>query len=307
MSTYLSPIRLLEYCEIDVKDRMQMTPSRLKRSLTKKFAMASNEEIEIDGYRYNKDSALAEIENPTWEQDVKNHLLIWDHPSLLQCLEDRYVNLSRCRRWLSLADDEGLVEFVAPHFLPVFKSTMYDFYDSYRVTDASSWMDFLVFVKEENRAEALLSTQFFLENGINLFQNMSFATYNSRQQDLIAWYTMRWSDFINNLPTSMDEYKKKLCETVLIAIGDIVNYDLYLASRLIIKLEQVKGLDANLKCVIADYSKMFLEIKDAYKAKQEAAARLAEEEYESSPGYLILTILGFFFFPISLIMKFRKW
>ena len=277
---YISPIRFYIHCGLELNDEAFSNPSRLKKLVSAEFAIALEGIISVDGYDYNKNDLLSDLESDAWQKNIEYHKTIWENKLLLQILEFENVKRPKSRPlWFNLSEDKEFVNFISPYFGEALNNLIRKYYHPINFMEARFWLTFLAFVNPEHEEEALSSTRNMLDSIVALFKNLSFSNYEQHMQELKPWINQSWQHYMNELPDSLFYYKDKLAEVIVSFIAQIYRHDLDLAYKLNVRLAAIKGLNPEIADVIKENYNVLSGAKD-----RQVDVAYASEDYDSGGG-----------------------
>lgn len=210
---YQSIIRLFNYCDIDCNT---MDAGKIKKILSAEFAIAPNGIVSVDNFDYTKNDIFLELEGDDFEQRLRYHQLIWEHPYLLQCLERNTVDFYNVYTWVKLQHDKQFVSFISPYFAESFDKIMRKLLNPANFDDAGRWLRLLVFIDNpDDEDRALSGIRIFISEFIRLLKNSNDITYHDIIPQLDGWIDQSSYLFINELPDSLYKLKDDLARAMV--------------------------------------------------------------------------------------------
>ena len=248
---YKSPIRIFEYCNIDCR---AIDIAKAKKTLAAEFAIAPGGIITIDGFDYSKNDVFTELEHKDFKQWLSFHLLIWQTPNLLNCLEKNMASLKTAKTLIKLHADNNnrpFIRFISSGFTLSLDKIMRNLLYEGQFRDAAQWLKTLCLIDNvDDEYTALSSTRNCIADFIKLLRNLNEVTYKDHLQDLEKWLTQPWSLFINQLPDSFYETKHELLSAMIGFTFVIKQVDVKLCLKASNQMRKVKNTDKNVRALI---------------------------------------------------------
>ncbi|MFC4261604.1 hypothetical protein ACFOWM_01820 [Ferruginibacter yonginensis] len=202
---YLSPIRLLQHCDIEIDTIPNV--SRLKKQLNAEFDLANGGVIEIDKYAYNKSDVLTEIEHPDFATRYTYHQRIWERKFLLTFLEDNLLNMSELEPDLRhFANDDYFEHFISSYFGIAFYQVSRALLNPPSLNELADLLRCEDFIKAEDRSDAFKAIRIYLDDTMRILKNSNAQSYRSNRPQLVLWM-YGGGNFLNNLPVEFYEDK----------------------------------------------------------------------------------------------------
>ncbi len=198
---YISIIRLFNHCSIPFEEAVNL--SRIKKQLTAEFGLAASGFIEVDGFSYNKNDVLEEIERPDFAYRLGYHKRIWESKDVLIMLEQNSFSHNFRNQMRQFQNDDNFDIFFSPYFATPFNYSARNLLNSSSFDELGDLMAYEGFLLGADREEAFKSTRVFLEENVRILKNTNKDNYNIVQPKIQHWVQPNWSSFMNNLP---DEY-----------------------------------------------------------------------------------------------------
>ncbi|WP_462254831.1 hypothetical protein [Ferruginibacter sp.] len=253
---YISPIRLLQHCSIDTEGEINLP--RIKKQLNAEFGFTKTGFIEVDGYTYNKNDVLEEIDQPDFTERLKYHQRIWESKNILSILEDNTISLYDIKYdFDKFQNDKAFDEFFSPWFAAPFNHISRSFLNEGKLYDLSTLLLFEEFLQPADREEAFKSIRIFLDDNIHLFKNISVANYNSFRPKLKHWYSSGWDEFVNNLPDDFYDYKNAIAFDLINLTVKIQKTNKKDCKAISSGLIHLQGLSNNLRETILNNDSVF--------------------------------------------------
>ncbi len=206
---YISPIRLYNDLGIDHTGEIDIT--RVKKQLVVEFSRAKDGFIELDGYTYNRNDVMEEIERTDFLTRLHYHQRLWEYPFLLSMLEDNEANFPEVKVALdNFQNDPEFDEFFSPYFAAPFNNVSRTCINNINLLDAGEWLRFESFLLPADRETAFMAIRIFLDDSIKLFKNISVANYDSFRPKIRTWIMYGWHNLVNNLPHEYYHYKEEI-------------------------------------------------------------------------------------------------
>ncbi|MEI9955717.1 MAG: hypothetical protein WDM90_05265 [Ferruginibacter sp.] len=156
---YISPIRLFEHCSISTTE---LNISRMKKQLSAEFDFAKTGFIEIDGYTYNKNDVLEEIERPDFFERLQYHSMLWESKNILSIIENNTGNLSYLKQEFDkFQHNKSFDVFFSPYFAAPFSHICRGYLNEGKLYELSTLLLFEDFLQPMEREEALNPSVFF--------------------------------------------------------------------------------------------------------------------------------------------------
>ncbi len=253
---YISPIRLFEHCSIEIDGEINI--ARIKKQLTAEFGFAKTGFIEVDGFSYNKNDILEELENADFLQRLTYHKRLWEDKNLLQVLEKNTVDLSTINTSFNkFQNDKEFDTFFSPYFAEPFNYITRTFLNEKNFHNLGFWLSYEDFLQLNDREIGFKSIRIFLDENLRYFNNISIGNYTTFRPKIVHWLWPDWSTFLNNLP---DEFYSDKCDIV----SDLINLTVTLqktdtkdCKSISYELVKVADLPANLQEIINDNHHVF--------------------------------------------------
>ena len=246
---YISIIRLLKHCGIGCDGELNVP--RIKKQLNAEFGYSANGFIEVDGYTYNKNDVLEELELPNFYTRLHYHKKIWANKNILAILEDNVVNLQDVKdAFDEFQHDVAFDEFFSPYFAAPFNHICRSYINERDLYDVGKWLRFEGFLLGKEREEGFKAIRIFLEETLRLFRNINSDNYKSFRPKIMPWITPGWENFLNNLPDECYSLKDKVVIDLINLTVAIQKTDTNDARNISSGLMIVSGLPENLRNTI---------------------------------------------------------
>jgi hypothetical protein len=211
---YISIIRLFNFCDINLEEEVNI--SRIKKQLLAEFALTQTGIIELDGYSYNKNDVLQEIELPNFLERLNFHKSIWENKSILGCLEDNTFKYMEFKDQIKkFHNNIPFDEFFSPYFSHAFTQVSRNLIADLKIDELSFLLLFEEFILVNDREEAFKPIRIFLDENYRLLKNVSTDNYTMMKPKIALWVKPLWSRFFNNLPTEFDDVKHSYVVTLI--------------------------------------------------------------------------------------------
>ncbi|MDB5202135.1 MAG: hypothetical protein JWQ27_1544 [Ferruginibacter sp.] len=206
---YISIVRLFEHAHID--HQTELNSGRLKKQVNAVFAFEASGILSIDGFDYNKNDVLEEIDRPDFAARLPFHQAIWNNKALLGFLEDHVFYFDDFRSQLQPFNNHPEFEaFFSPYFAGPFNTISRNLLQKKRFNMLSDLMLFEEFVQPAEREEGFRAIRIFLEESIRLLKNTSVVSFKSNWPELQHWAGGGWAEFLNYLPDEFEHTKNSL-------------------------------------------------------------------------------------------------
>lgn len=293
---YISNIRLYEYCGIDAADIASLDKTQVKRIITAEFSMAPDNIIRIDGFEYNRNDILVEIDSPDWEKLISYHRQIWENPFLLNLLEKNTFHLySRIKTSI---DDQDFIDFLSPYLSHSAKHIFRTQLIKNNFGVISSLMNWLNKIDFTDKEEAYSPIRVYINDAVSLFKNLNSDNIGQHSDDIYVWQYLYWQHMVNELPDSMYSYKSNLAVALVNFTARVQKVHIGLVYDISSRLVQLKGLDADIEDIIKGNHKIYSSNNDVIK-KKEAADDPGNKKVEGMvKGCLIYILIMAFIIPI---------
>jgi hypothetical protein len=204
---YISIIRLLKYADIDYNNEINI--ARVRKQLNAEFDLAANGIIELDGYAYNKSDVFEEIDNPSFQERIKFHKLLWDNPHFLLILEQNQLNIQEVFKVINnFNNNDDFDQFVSPYFATSFNIISRNYLtEKPQLQELAEWLKFDGFMKNEDREEGYKSIRIFLHDNIKVLKNINTQNFKANAPLMIHWIKLGAGKFLSNLPPELHEEK----------------------------------------------------------------------------------------------------
>lgn len=278
--TYISIIKFLAYCNIEVTDAASLSISRVKKQVNAEFGLAENGIITIDHTTYNKQDVLNILEASNCTEIINYQLLIEQYPALKHFLETGEALSEINTDIAQLSDNEGFVTYISPYFAQLFNKEMRQRLQNYAFKEAADWTPNCRLVLLSDGEAAFSSTSGFLNENIKLFKNLNHVSFNSRIEEVIPW-TGDWAEFMNQQPDILYAQKEELSNVLIDFCIEIQNEDpktCYLISEQMTKLNFLDGVTTK---VIHDNH----EIYEAAIANASWVSKEIKKKHRTNNGY----------------------
>ena len=256
---YRSLIRVLEYCGIDCGD---VDVVKAKKALAAEFAIAPGGFITIDGLDYTKNDVFTELEHEDFMQRLSYHMLIWQTPNLLNCLEKNIANLKTVKTLIKLHADNNnrpYIRFISSCFAHSFDKIMRNLLYEERFRDAGQWLKTLCLIDNaDDEYTALSSTRNCIADFIKLLRNLNDVTCKDHLQDLEKWFSKPWSLFVNQLPDSLYDTKHELLSAMVDFTFVNNQADIKLCLKASKQMRKVICLNDSLRKLIVDNHAIYI-------------------------------------------------
>ncbi|MEN9523352.1 MAG: hypothetical protein RL065_1729, partial [Bacteroidota bacterium] len=204
---YQSPIRLFNHLQISneiLNDVMQLP--KLKKLLLAEFAIAENGIIKIDGFTYDKNEVIIELDKPDFYNRLNFHQQVWSQKSLLNLLEKNQFNkyFNQYYLWKDFKNEIAFVDFVSPYFATTFNHVCKNILDEVDFVTMPQWLDYIDFIKEDDCEIAFASIRNYLQGKIKTFKNLNVESLK-KDDDFIFWASLNWATTIHKLPIFLNE------------------------------------------------------------------------------------------------------
>jgi hypothetical protein len=207
--TFVSIIRLLDYCNIDYSDLEQLNIPRIKKQIAAEFNFAPQGFIPIEEHIYNKNEVFQTLDAANAKELISYHLSVYEHKTLLQLLEKGHAENIVPQDISSFVHHEGFVRFISPYFAPVYNREMKHRLATAGFERAADWIPFCRLLLTTDGEKAFQSTTAYLEEALRLFRNLNKETFFSRREEVLPW-THPFGRFLNWLPDMLYPQKEAL-------------------------------------------------------------------------------------------------
>lgn len=248
---YQSIIRILEYCGINCN---VLDVARAKKVLAVEFSISPGGIISIDGFDYSRNDVFNELECDGFAQRLPTHLLIWQTPSLLDCLEKNEVDIRQIDAWDWLRNDRykrELTHLISPYFAVSFDKIMGKLLHQSKFRNANDWLKTLHLVDNaEDEHTALSNTRVCIAEFIKLLRNSNEVTYINNLAQLNKWFSQPWFRFVNNLPDSFYSIRNDLLSAMVNFMATIQHSNGDLCRKMSQQMMEVRNIDPDLRKLI---------------------------------------------------------
>jgi hypothetical protein len=204
---YISIVRLLQHCDVDIDAPLQL--ARVRKQVSAEFASSADGFVDVEGWSYNKSDVLQEIDEPDFLVRWQFHLIIWRNPQLLQLLEEEYVNMDTIDAELAPhKNNEGFIAFFSPYFKDVFNSLCKSLLNPPNIDVLGQFLRMQNYLLPMHYEDAFKSVSKFLTEQDKILRNTTSENYRLQRNDLAFWRDNNWHLLLNNLPESMYEVKE---------------------------------------------------------------------------------------------------
>lgn len=205
---YISPIRFFKHLDVDPANADTSTPARLKKLVSIEFAQDSDGFITVDGFVYNKQDILDEIDTPNFYRRLIMHQRIWANPATLAMLEKQECNFPGVQKeFQSFQNDSEFDEFISPYFAEPLNYAIKQAIEANNMMQAGNWLAYEPFIQNDAREYAFKSSRIFLDESEKIFKNISAANYSTFRPKLKHYLKPGFAHFLNNLPDELYAYK----------------------------------------------------------------------------------------------------
>jgi hypothetical protein len=253
---YISPIRLLLHVDVDVTTELNI--GRVKKQLAAEFAMANDGFITIDGFVYNKQDVLDELDNTNFTNRLAYHKKIWSSPFILSILEQNEPNFNEVKLELkNFQHDGNFDEFFSPYFAEPFSYAVKQCIDNKQLQEAGNWLAFESFILHNERETAFKSLRIFLDDSEKIFNNVNADNFNVFQPKLLPWLNYGWYTLLNNLPDELYQYKHTLSVDLINLTVALQKKHIQYCRVISDGLVEIKGLPPNLRETIINNDNVY--------------------------------------------------
>lgn len=207
--TFVSIIRLFDYCNIDYSDLEQLNIPRIKKQIAAEFNFAPEGFITIDGRVYNKNEVFQTLDASNVAELIAYHLKVYQANGLLQILEEGKIENLTSQELRSYIEDENFVRFISPYFAPVFNREMKNRLAAADFEGAADWIPYCRLILNTDGETAFQSTKTYLEEALRLFKNLNKDSFLVRKEEVQPW-TNSFARFLNWLPDLLYPQKEAL-------------------------------------------------------------------------------------------------
>lgn len=300
---YQSPIRFFEQYNIDYTIDIITKVDYLTSEIQRAFQQQHTLKIQIEDFIYTEEELIDELNHPQFNARLIHHTTIWNKKGLLKYLELDILQLREAARyWHSLAKDPEFVAFVSPYFVAPYQKTMDKWLNPPSFDSASRWLTFLDFMVTADREKALSTVCSFMEKNADFFNRLSFT--DTGLESLQSWKNQNWNLFMNNIPSSIYDYRNSLAIAILTFVKKIRETDLDTAFLIVLRLSKVEYLDQQIAIEINMHHLSLSEIY--YKKQEEERGYNQEEEVDNSAWGSIKTILAVISLIIAIVRLLSK-
>lgn len=262
---YRSIIRILAWCGIDCE---ALDVTKAKKILAAEFSIAPDGIVSIDGFDYNKNDVLNELEHEDFTRRLPIHLLIWQTPRLLNCLERNaadYQTLKTVEKVCADKNNRQAIRFISPYFAVSFNKIMSILLRRGRFKDACNWLGSLCLIDNaEDEYTALASTRIHIADFIKLLRNLNSETYKNHLSELKKWFSQPWHRFVNQLPDSHHSTLYDLLSALISFTVEIQHADRKLCRTISRQLLKVKNINPDLHELIVNNDKAYQQKPTVY-------------------------------------------
>jgi hypothetical protein len=206
---YISIIRLFNHCDISLEG--EVNTSRIKKQLNAEFDFAKDGFIEVDGYSYNKNDVLEELDKPNFAERLVYHKKLWEQKALLALLENSDLNIYEVRSQIkTFANDEAFEIFFSPYFVIPFNYVSRKYINENRTSELGDWMLFDDFLKADEREEGLKTIRIFLDEKLKVLKNVNKDTFKNRRSEVMDWLEGGAGRLLSNVPEDFHAIKEDI-------------------------------------------------------------------------------------------------
>ncbi len=211
---YQSFTRVLAHCGVNTIDA-NLSLAQLKKIILAEFAFSQNGLLVIDGFEYNKNDILKELEDPNLQNNLRCHATIWEEKGLLDFLEQDILDMDIANsNWRKLNWDKAFVQFVSPYFAESFNAVMNHVLKEPNFSSATELNSLNGFLQDADQETAYRSVRIFLNDNTHMFRNLNEKTY-SKEPKVVVWTKQQFAPFLNSLPFSFSHQINKLAVSLI--------------------------------------------------------------------------------------------
>lgn len=212
---YISPIRFFEHAGIDHTGELNIT--RIRKQVMAEFDLSASGFVELEGFSYNRNDLLEELEQPDLKERLAYHARIWQNKALLAVLEENKVDITQMGKDLDNFQNEPAFDaFFSPWFAGPFAYASRNFITNNKIDQLGDWLRFEGFLLPAEREEAFKPLRLFIEESLHVFRNISKENYYLMRPKMPGWLTWGWSTVMNNLP---DEFYQVRNDIIVLLIN----------------------------------------------------------------------------------------
>ncbi len=258
---YISIIRLFQHCDVDYLS-IPFNTTRAKKQLQAEFAMQEDGIITIDGFHYNKSDVLAELDNPTIEDRLHYHQLIWNNQQVLNLLEKEEINMDTIGQELNVyRKDEKFIAFFSPYFATPFNNMCRSLLHPPQLDVLGVFLKMQQFLLPEDKTEAFSSIRLFLADTEKLMRNTTQQNYITNRAAFTPWLNSNWHTFVNMLPEEYYEEKNDLARDFINLTVDIQKTMWQDCKSYSDSLVKIGGLENGLRSLVVKNNNVFNSIQ----------------------------------------------